>query len=68
MSEIYEYAVIYQEKPADKNAIKPKGKLIVEITQVLVDSEAEAQMIAARAIPDDYVDKLEDITVVVRPF
>lgn len=58
-SRLFQYAVIY-------NGTAPK--IIVEPKTVLGKSENEISMKAVREIPEEYVDKFEDIEVVVRPF
>jgi hypothetical protein len=67
---LFEYAVLYHPK-RKKDELEagtyPKSLLIVKPTTVM-GQEAEIPMIAARAIPTDYQDKLEDVEIVVRPF
>jgi len=59
-SDIFEYLVIYDGDD--------KSKIIVGVTQVIADNEDAVKLIAARAIPKEYEDKLDDVRVVVRPF
>ena len=47
---------------------KPKSELIVDVTQVLAFSDKEALMLATRAIPEEYADKLDQVEIAVRPF
>lgn len=67
--QLYEYAVICNEKrDKDGDVIEP-AVIVVEPVTVLATDAAQAQMIAARAIPDEYMDgKLDRLEVVVRPF
>ena len=68
---IFEFAVIYnpqQTKEKFDRGETPKSILIVDVQRVLANSENEVQMLAARAIPKEYEDKLELLTVAVRPF
>jgi hypothetical protein len=70
VSKLYEYAVLVDEK-VDKDGEKTEdAELIVPVTVVLARDDAQAQMLAARAIPDEYVNngKLDRLVVVVRPF
>lgn len=58
---LYEYAVLFtpiQTKDQLERGEKPKTVLLVPVTTCLANSDAEAQMIAARAIPETNVDKL----------
>lgn len=68
---LYEYAIIYTPHPTKANldaAEKPKAVLLSDVTRVLAASDREAQMIAARAIPESHIDRLDQIEVAVRPF
>jgi hypothetical protein len=65
---LFEYAVILQPKEdKDGEEIEP-GKLIVDPATILAKDPDQAGMIAARAIPEEYMDKLDRLSVVVRPF
>lgn len=68
--QIYEYAVILNEKRDKDGEVTDDGEIVVPVTQVLARDEAQAQMLAARAIPDAMVNngKLDRLMVVVRPF
>lgn len=68
MAKIFEYAVILEEKRDKENEVVEEAALVVPITPALARDEAQAQMLASRAIPDDMMDKLDRLTVVVRPF
>ena len=46
----------------------PKSELIVDVTRVLSNNDKEAMMLAARAIPTDYTDKLDRVEIALRPF
>ncbi len=68
---LYEYAVIYnplQTKEQNDRGEKPKSVLIVDVKRVLAGSDKEATMLAARDIPIDYADKLEQVEIALRPF
>lgn len=68
MLHLYEYAVILQPKLDKDGETVDEGKIVVEVKQVLARDPEQAGMVAARAIPDDLMDKLDRLTVVVRPF
>jgi hypothetical protein len=42
--------------------------LIVDVTRVLSNNDKEASMMAARAIPESYTDKLDRVEIALRPF
>ena len=68
---LYEYAVIYNPLPTkeqNERGEKPKAELIVDVKRVLSNDDKEAMMLAARAIPDAYVDKLDRVEIALRPF
>lgn len=45
-----------------------KSKFIVEPCFILAKDAAAASMIVARKIPDEYIEKLDQVEVAVRPF
>lgn len=69
---LFEYAVIYhpkEKKAADGTPLDEKKSIIVQdITRILATSDKEVAMLAAKAIPDEYNDKLEQVEIVIRPF
>lgn len=71
MAKLYEYAIIRNPKPtrdAQGNDTTPKATILVDITRVLAADDKEVAMRAAREIPADCLDKLDEVEVVVRPF
>jgi len=70
MARLYEYAVLLDEKRDKDGDIVEQAEVIVPVKTVLARDDAQAQMLAARAIPDQYVDngKFDRLVVVVRPF
>jgi hypothetical protein len=68
---LYEYAIIYtgpltkEEKDRGETA---KSKLVVDVTRVLSNNDKEAMMLAARAIPEEYVNRLDRVEIALRPF
>lgn len=65
---LYEYAVILQPKVDKDGDTVEEGSILVGVQTVLAKDAEQAGMIAARAIPDEAMDKLDRLTVVVRPF
>lgn len=71
MMKLFEYAVIYtplNTKEQIDAGKRSKPELIVPITPVLAKDTAEANMLAARAIPATHVDMLDQLTIVIRDF
>jgi len=64
-SKLFEYAIILHGVEG-KNAEKPK--LIADVSRVIASSEEQAIMLAAREIPEEYLDVLDRVQVVIRPF
>lgn len=67
---LFEYAVLFhpkRKKDEVEAGTHPRSQIIVAPT-VVVGTDLEIPMIAARAIPETYQDKLEDVEIVVRPF
>lgn len=70
MATMFEYAVICQEKRDKDGEITEEASVVVPVTAILARDEGQAQMLAARTIPDEMVSsgKLDRLVVVVRPF
>ena len=67
-AQLYQYAVILQAKEDKDGDVVEEAELIVDLTTCLAKDQAQAAMIAARAIPDNYMDRIDRLTVAVRPF
>ncbi len=67
---LYEYAVVLDEKRNKDDDVTDDSCIVVAVTAVLARDDAQAQLLAARSIPDEYLTdgKLDRLTVVVRPF
>ncbi len=61
---IFQFVAFYL--PDEESQDKPQ--IIVEPKTILAKDEKQASMIAARAIPEQYIDKLDQIEIAVRPF
>jgi hypothetical protein len=64
-SRLFQYAVILQPDPEDKTG---KAELVVPVTTCLATDEGGASLQAARAIPEEYNDRIDRMEVAVRPF
>jgi hypothetical protein len=68
---IFEYAILYHPKKTKEQnelGIEPKSEVVQDIQHTLATSDKEVGVVAARAIPEKYLDKIEDIEIVMRPF
>jgi hypothetical protein len=71
---LYEYAVVYNPKPPQNMTLAivttptEPAVIVVPPTCVLARDEKHAAMLAARAIPESYAGKLDEVDVAVRPF
>ena len=68
---LFEYAVLYHPKPTKEQNDRgetPKSEVLIDPKSCLAISAEQVSVLAARAIPAEYVDKLDDVEIVVRPF
>ena len=71
MARLFEFAVLYHPKvvrDALGNETQGPDKIISDPVFTLAKDDKEVAMRAARAIPEDYLDKLDQVEIVVRPF
>lgn len=70
MATMFEYAVILNEKRDKDGEVTEQAEIIVPVTSVVARDEGQAQLLAARAIPEEIASngKLDRLMVVVRPF
>lgn len=70
MAVLYEYAVILNEKRDKDGEETEPAEIVVKPTTIVAKDEQQAQMLAARAIPEEMISngKLDRLMVVVRPF
>ena len=64
---LFEYAAIFN--PTDKelkDGVKPE--LVVKPTTVLAKNDKEVALLAARAIPENFASKLDQVEIAFRPF
>ncbi len=71
MAKLFEYAIIHNPKAtkdAQGNDTTAPSAILTDPTHILAKDEKEVAMRAARQIPDTYLDKLDEVEVLVRPF
>lgn len=64
---LFQY-VIFWQPTTDQTKEGKKPEILKEITTILAKDESSANVLAARAIPEAYVDQLDQVTIVTRPF
>ena len=64
-SRLFQYAILWHPTKEQKDK---KSALIVEPTTILAKNEQVAQMMAVKAIPDEFTDQLEQVDIAIRPF
>jgi hypothetical protein len=64
---IYEYAVLFHPK-YKKDDLPKRSEIVVDVTRVIAEKPEEVTMVAARSIPEAYLDKLDQVEIAVRPF
>ena len=68
---LFEYAVLHHPKAKKDlagNEEQVKSSILTDVTRILAASPEEVSILAARSIPPDFLDKLEQVEIVVRPF
>ena len=67
---LYEYAVIYDGKRHHETGEFLEGEKpeVLAFEKILAEDDAQAQIIAARAIPEEHLEHLDRVTIAVRPF
>jgi hypothetical protein len=68
---IFEYAVLYHPKPrkVGDDSVRDPSQIIVDVKRVVAKDESAAAILAAREIPEEYLDgKLDQVEIAVRPF
>lgn len=71
MVQLFQYAIIFQPKQtrdAQGNDTTPAALIIQAPQFVLAKDAAQVGILAARAIPEAYLDKLEQVQIAISPF
>ena len=64
---LFQYVIIFE--PTDKEIKEGlKAKIIKDVVNVLAAEEKNVAILAAREIPAEYLDKLEQINIAICPF
>lgn len=68
---LYEYALLFHPKPmkdANGNETQAKTLLLKAPTWIVAYTPEEVSILASRSIPEDYLDQLDQVEILVRPF
>jgi hypothetical protein len=71
---IFEYAILHHPRPikakdGEPYPAEPKSVFINGgVKTVVAQNEKEVGMIASREIPDEFMDRLGEVEIVIRPF
>ena len=59
-SKLYTYAVIYRSEA--------EALILIPPTPIMARDESEVKIVASRQIPEDMMEKLNEVDILVRPF
>ena len=68
---LFDFAVLYHPKPTKEQNDRgetPKSEILIEPRTVLASGPEQVSILAAKAIPESHLDKLDEVEIVVRPF
>lgn len=65
---IFTYAILHHPEPAKEGDPVPASELVIPPTELVAKNGNEALIRVAREIPEKYVDHLDEIEVLIRPF
>lgn len=64
---LYEWVIIFEGVKDKDDEWKEKPALLAE-NKTLAENEEQAQIVAARSIPESHLERLDRVTIAVRPF
>lgn len=64
---LFQY-VIFLEPNNENKEVPEKAKILVDVKTIVAASDRQAGILASRDIPEEYIDRLEEVNVAVRPF
>lgn len=71
MQKLYEIAVLFhplQNKEQKDKGETAKSLILLAPEYILAKDDKEAQVLASRKIPEDYLGRLDQVEVAIRPF
>lgn len=70
-AKLYEVAILHHSKPTkaeEEKGVRPETKIIGEVKRFTAKDEREALLTAARDIPAEFISRLDEVEVLIRPF
>lgn len=64
---LFQYVLLWHPT-TDESKEGKKSKILKDLTMVLAQDQKTAAILAARSIPDEYVEALDQVEVIIRPF
>lgn len=68
MTQLFEYVIFLQGKKNRDGDVKEKPEIVAPLALILAEDQEQATLLAGRAIPEEYLDRIDRLTVAVRPF
>jgi len=67
---IFEYVVLYHPKPkkVGDDTVTDPSQIVVDVKRVVATDDKTVAIMAAREIPETYLDRLEQVEIAIRPF
>ena len=65
---LYQYAILLHPVSGDSTKRNPPSEIIAEPSTILAASDKEALIKASRAVPEEYLGRLDEVEIAVRPF
>ena len=71
---LFEYVVLYHPKARkakgdeDGERTTDPSEIIVDLKRVIAKDDKTVAIVAAREIPEKFIDRLEQVEIIVRPF
>ncbi len=65
---LFQYVVLQHPSKEDEKEGKGETKILIELTTKLAKDEKQLSVIIARNLPEDVIDKLDQVEIKIRPF
>lgn len=68
---LYQFAILYHgrmTKAIEEEGKEPESRILVEPRTILAKDDKEALIVAARQVPEEYLQKLSQVEIAIRPF
>lgn len=60
-AKLFQYSIVYSPE-------KGKAKVVKEVTSILAKDAEQARTLVSREIPAEFLDNLEEVEIMIRPF